>query len=208
MRVYPEIRTIFVEGATDRRLLVAFIGDVDKTDVKTSDDVEGRDKSVFASHGNRGKLISLANLVELNAISNCKLLIDRDYFEFLSDIFRCHCLAYTDNANLIAGYIHCDFIKSFLMRGFGSEFTKDNWRDMVDDLQFSFCLRFAQIWHQITSSSMDFYAAAQFRNGRLEIDRKKLVKKYLSSQDKMSKDVLESVEYYLLLCRKRDLIFV
>jgi hypothetical protein len=200
-RVNGTVRTVFAEGASDARLLAIAAGLPETTDFRSADEIDLDEihSSAFDG-GNKVRVQLLAVASDRSGRNNIRCLVDGDFAVYLSSLTRSRCLKTTDFANLVAGCVGEEWLRGFLLRGYGVTLTKAEWENAVDWLRFSFNARYIAAVDQCRNPAPSLSEFISRAGSSLKFDRVKYTARYFGLNGPKAQEVVRDIESISVWC--------
>lgn len=143
-RVSGGVRHLFVEGATDARLLQHLSSHPTKTDIRTADEVDcNTDDGNSFFGGHKLRLIKLASeSVVASCVSNILCFVDADFRILVESTAPKRNLIFTDYASLPAEAVTEKWLEHHFLKAYGYVLRPHDWNAIVDVLQNGFAARY------------------------------------------------------------------
>lgn len=194
-KVEPEIRDIYVEGESDKRIIKWFLENSGITNVDVYEiDTINVTNEILEIHGlernNRGEVIALASELDasLDADNNISCIIDGDFDYLIGNTSQLNNLLLTDYTSMDL-YFYEDYIFDKLLKiGLKKEQNnltalKNNLSEILQDL---FAIRATNNQLKYNLSYRDFKKHLSVQEDKINFDRKSYIDSYLTSNGRHS----------------------
>jgi hypothetical protein len=209
--VIPEIKHIFVEGETDRRILKAHLRGLQRgnVDVRLVDEADipasNHPPSPFCS-GNRARLIIFASAVSERikpGTDNVRFLIDQDCDLVLPIARTSSLIRVTDFANFLICFAQFDAIRYVVESVYGKALPQEQYEKVIKAAQFLFALRILRYSMHPEAEHIDPEPSFTLVHDKLQFDREDFLRRFLLANGLFGSFNLYSSETEKLLNRFR-----
>lgn len=188
---------VFVEGPSDARILTHLSGYPSKVDIRTGADIDCHTSDGTPLCGGfKLRLLKLAvAAANKNSIDNVKCLGDRD-FGTLASLTSCPSHFHqTDFANLPSTTFTQEWLKAFLLKGFGYLLTDAKWLAIQDCLRDSFFARYISATSDEPAKAPEVSTYISIKSEMIFFDRQKYVSDFFTRGDKRkAQDFLSDID--------------
>jgi hypothetical protein len=143
-RVARTVGHLFVEGATDARILIHLSGYPTSVDIRTAQEVDcetEESNSFFGGFKLRLMKLALDSSSTPN-LRNLLCFVDADFGCLVESVNRAFNLVRTDYANLPSEAMTQDWLKAHLLKCYGHVLSNDDWTTIIEALRDSFIARY------------------------------------------------------------------
>ncbi len=142
-RIAKDVKHLFVEGASDARVLAHAFGYPLNIDFRTADEIEFE---IPHSHplwgGNKLRLMELAFSIDSSKTANMRSFVDSDFAPLVSYFVRSNSVIQSKSANLPSSTLSFNWMQGFLIKGYGCLLDNKKWEFLCYALKFCFVCRF------------------------------------------------------------------